>query len=60
MNNKSINWKDPLYLLNSLTEEEKKISNTLCIITFSDLNIYLSPYVQNQELGRETNLRFLV
>ena len=28
MNNKSENWKDPLYLLNSLTEEEKKISIT--------------------------------
>ena len=28
MNNKSINWKDPLYLLDSLTEEENKISIT--------------------------------
>ena len=28
MNNQSINWQDPLYLLDKLTEEEKSVLKT--------------------------------
>ena len=47
MNNKSINWKDPLYLLDSLTEEENKIS----ITAKNFCNEFLLKRVKNDNIG---------